>query len=184
MLTQLKYITSIDLLRDIVQQEMNIPDSRIYMYGQPYVIPEDRGLFVIIEYKYSKIYSNRNINPSTTLSVLYQEQNINTQEFLTVMLMSRNWEAYRRKEEVGMALKSFYAQQSQEKYSYKLSVNPQILDATSLEASAMLYRYDLPVVVLSSYQKIKTVDWFNKFSGSVTASGSGVNDIVINFTQT
>lgn len=184
MLNQLQYITSLDLLRDIIQQEMSLPDNQIYIYAQPNIIPEDKKLYVVIEYKYARTYSSRNINPSTTVSTLTQEQNINNQEFLTVQLFSRSFEALRRKEEVVMALKSFYAQQIQEKYSFKLSTTPQIIDLTSLEASAMLYRYDVPVVFLSAYQKIKTVSWFNSFNGQVIDNASKEPAIEVEFIQT
>lgn len=181
MLNQLEYITSLDLLRDIIQQELSLKDSQIFMYGQPFILPTYDGLFVNMEFKYSKVYSSRNLN-TPTVSALTQEQNVNTQEFLTVQLFSRNWEAYRRKEEAGMALKSFYAQQLQEKYSFKLSVNPNILDLTGLESSAMLYRYDVPVVLLTAYQKIKPVQWFDTFNVAVDVN-DGNPDIEVEFTQ-
>jgi hypothetical protein len=181
MLNQLEHITSLDLLRDIIQQEMCLKDNQIYIYAQPNIIPTDTGLYVVIEYKYSKVYSSRNLN-TATVSALTQEQNINTQEFLTVQLFSRTFEALQRKEEAALALKSYYAQTIQEQYSFKLSVNPQILDLTSLEASAMLYRYDIPVVFLSAYQKIKTVAWYQSFTAGVTVN-DGQPDMKAEFTQ-
>lgn len=181
MLNLIENITSLDLLRDIIQQEMNLADDQIYIYAQPNIIPTDKRLYVVIEYKYSKVYSNRNLTPVNDGNIS-EEQNVNTQEFLTVQLFSRSFEALQRKEEAAMALKSVYAQQTQEKYAFKLSVNPQILDLTSLEASAMLYRYDLPVVFLSAYQKIKTIVWFDSYTAQVRAN-DGVPDIVRTFTQ-
>lgn len=181
MLSQLQYITSLDLLRDIVQQEMSLKDNQIYIYGQPFLMPTGTGLFVVIEYKYSKVYSNRNLTPVNDGDIS-EEQNVNTQEFLTVQLFSRNFEALRRKEEVAMALKSVYAQQTQEKYAFKLSVNPQILDLSSLEASAMLYRYDVPVVVLTAYQKTKAIKWFDNYTVDVDVN-DGVPDMTAEFTQ-
>jgi hypothetical protein len=181
MLSLIENITSLDLLRDIVMQEMDLDDDQIYIYAQPNIIPTDKRLYVVIEYKYSKVYSNRNLNiPSNT--ALTEEQNVNTQEFLTVQLFSRSFEALRRKEEVPMALNSYYAETIQEKYSFRLSTNPQILDLTSIEASAMLYRYDVPVVVLSAYQKIKTMEWFNSFVTNVRVN-DGQPDMTATFTE-
>jgi hypothetical protein len=182
MLSQIEHITSLDLLRDIIQEEMCLPDDQIFIYAQPNILPSDMKLYVVVEYKYSKIYSNRNLTPVDAEDNITQEQNVNTQEFLTVQLFSRSFEALRRKEEAAMALKSFYAQQIQEKYSFKLSVNPNILDLTSLEASAMLYRYDVPVVFLSAYQKIKTVEWYQSFNVEVIAN-DGQPDMESEFTQ-
>ena len=181
MLSQIEHITSLDLLRDIVQEEMDLQDGQIWIYGQQNIIPEGTGLYIVIEYKYSRVYSNRDLT-SATLSALTEEQNVNTQEFLTVQLFSSNFEALRRKEEAAMALKSVYSQQVQEKYAFKLSVNPQILDLSSLEASRMLYRYDIPVVVLTAYQKIKPVAWFDNFVTDVTAN-DGVPDLTATFTE-
>lgn len=181
MLSQIEHITSLDILRDIVMQEMDLPADRVIICDQPNILSTDKKLYVVIEYKYSRTYSSRNLN-SATVSALTQEQNINTQEFLTVQLFSRSFEALQRKEEAVMALKSYYAQTIQEKYAFKLSVNPQILDLTSLEASAMLYRYDIPVVFLSAYQKIKTVEWYQSFQTNVRAN-DGVPDLTASFTE-
>ncbi len=181
MLSQLDDITTLDLLRDIVQQEMSLKDSQIYIYGQPFEMPTGTGLFVVVEYKYSKAYSSRNLT-SATVSALTEEQNLNTQEFMTVQLFSRNFEALRRKEEAVMALRSVYAQQLQEKYAFRLSVNPQILDLSSLEASAMLYRYDVPVVALTAYQKTKAIAWFDSFQTLVDAN-DGTPDMTAEFTE-
>lgn len=182
MLQQLEVITSLDLLREIVKQEMSLKEDRIFIYGQPFIIPSDRNLFVNIEYKYSKIYSNRNLTPVNNGNIT-EEQNLNTQEFLTIQLFSRSFEALRRKEEAVMALKSIYAQQLQEKYSFRLSWNPQILDLSSLEASAMLYRFDVPVVILTAYQKIKSIEWFDSYRGQVIANDQGTGEIIEDFTQ-
>jgi len=181
MLSQLETITSLDLLRDIVQQEMTLKDAQIYIYGQPFIMPTGTGLFVLIEYKYSRVYSNRNLNPVNDGNIS-EEQNLNTQEFLTVQLFSRNFEALQRKEEAAMALRSVYSQQLQEKYAFKLSVNPQILDLSSLEASAMLYRYDVPVVILTAYQKTKTITWFDNYNVAVDVN-DGVPDMQADFEQ-
>lgn len=181
MLSQIAHITSLDLLRDIVQQEMDLADDRIFIYAQPFTLPTDDRLFVNIEYKYSKVYSNRNLTPVNSGNIS-EEQNINTQEFLTVQLFSRNFEALQRKEEAVMALRSVYAQQLQEKYSFKLSSTPQILDLTTLEESAMLYRFDIPVVFLSAYQKIKTIEWFNAFTTQVVVN-DGEPTVIEQFTQ-
>jgi hypothetical protein len=179
MLSQIENITSLDLLRDIVQQEMGLEDDQIYIYAQPNILPTDSRLYVVIEYKYSKVYSNRNLTPVNDGNIT-EEQNVNTQEFLTIQLFSRSFEALRRKEEAVMALRSVYAQQSQEKYSYKLSFTPQIFDLTSLETSAMLYRYDVPVVFLSAYQKIKTIDYFDSYITRVIAN-DGQPDMTAEF---
>ena len=181
MLSQLECITSLDLLRDIIQQEMSLQDDQIWIYGQQLEIPTGKGLFVNIEFKYSKVYSNRNLTPNNGGNII-EEQNINTQEFLTVQLFSRSFEALRRKEEAVMALRSVYSQQIAEKYSIKLSVNPQILDLTSLEASAMLYRYDIPVVILTAYQKTKKITWFDSFVTNVRAN-DGIPDLTATFTE-
>ena len=51
--------TSLELLRNIIKSEMDLPDERIFYYNQDYVLPEDKGLWVIIGFQGSKLYFNR-----------------------------------------------------------------------------------------------------------------------------
>ena len=119
--------TTIELIRDILKSEMNLPDERIYYYNQDYVLPDDDGLWVIVSYQASKVYANRNSNYIDGKTGSFNEaQNVNTQEQITVHLMSFNLDALKRKEEVLQALASMYSQNLQSSCAFFLN-SPRVL---------------------------------------------------------
>jgi hypothetical protein len=163
---------SLACLRKIFLQELELDDDRINIWNQKFDIPSDENLFIVLSYQPSKVIANRNTvkyNPTTSE---YEEiQDVNVQEHITVGIFSRNLDALNRKEEVLMAMASVYSQQLQEKYSFKIARIAPIEDLSVLEATALLYRFDIPLVIFSHYQKIKTVEYFETFDVEVKANG-------------
>ncbi|RTL04657.1 hypothetical protein EKK58_10125 [Candidatus Dependentiae bacterium] len=174
--------TSVDIIREIIKREMNLEDDRIYIYNQKFNIPNDSGLFVVVEYVNSKIISNTNIPKVDYKGDLIEYQELYTQEQITVQLFSRNIEALQRKEEAVMALYSTYAQQLQEKLSFRVFRNAPIEDLSELEASAILYRFDIPIIMFTWYEKIKAIGYYNSFRVKVRVN-DGDPDLVREFEQ-
>ena len=171
------YPTTIDYLRDVIKTSMNLPDSRVNIYNQKFIIPNDPHLFVGIEYKFSKVFASKSeLNVYGT-----EEMGLNTQEHYAIMLFSRNLEALQRKEEAVMALGSIYARQQGDGVGFSIARIAPIQDLSGLEGAAILYRYDIDVVMLCRYFKTNAVNWYGTFSGEVTAGGGGV-DITETFT--
>lgn len=166
----------IDILRDILIREMELAKDRVVVYNQKLKIPEDEFLFVVVEYKFSKTLSNRSV--VFTSGSTSEIQDVNMQEFYTIGIFSSNLEALQRKEEVVMALGSQYSQQMQEKNSFQISrVNP-IQDVTDLEPTALLYRFDIDIVVAAWYTKTKAADYYNQFTGEIHTE-----QLEVDFTQ-
>jgi hypothetical protein len=163
--------TTLDYLRDIIKTEMDIVDKRINIFNQKFDIPNDKFLFVTIGYKYSKIYSSRNITLSGVGSDFTEYQLINTQEHLYIDLFSRGLEALQRKEEAVQALYSVYSQQQQEAGSFRIFRIANIQDLSYLEGSAILYRFQIPVVVFSQYSKTLSPDFYDAFPVSIEDDG-------------
>ncbi len=173
--------TTLGLLRDIVKQEMNLKDDRINIYNQKFDIPDDDGLQVFIEYKYSKPYANRNY--AKIVDGNYQEvQSLNTQEQIIVGVYSRNLDALNRKEEVVMALLSTYSQQTQEKNSFQIARIAPIQDLSFVEGAGILYRFDIAVTVLAWYEKVKTQVPYDSFDVTVRVN-DGQPDLTAEFEQ-
>jgi hypothetical protein len=167
--TALRVVTTLDLIRDIIATEMGLSDDRVIIYNQNFRIPAYDDLFVVIEYKGTpKVISNRNVFVPVEGDVSpTEEQNLNTQESIVVGLFSKNMEALQRKEEAVMALASIYSQQVQEANDFQIAKIAPIEDLSALEASALLYRFDIPVTVLAWYKKQKTADYYDSFDGQV-----------------
>ncbi len=174
--------TSVDIIRDIIKTEMKLADDRVFIYNQKWNIPTDEGLFVVIEYRGSKTLSSRNTTKQDNQGNLLEYQDVNMQEQITVQLFSRDLSALQRKEEAIMALASIYAQQQQAALSFYIARIAVIEDLSDLEASAILYRFDIPVVVMSWYEKIKGTDYYNGFRVKVRVN-DGQPDMVREFDQ-
>jgi hypothetical protein len=158
---------SIDFLRDIIIHELLLGDDRVNIYNQKFNIPPDKHLFVGIEYKFSKVFASK--NEALTYGTAYLEtQGLNTQEHLAVLMFSRSIEALQRKEEAVMALNSVYARQMSDRYAFKIGRIAPIQDLSSLEGAAILYRFEIPVVMLCRYYKTRSIDWYGTFPGRVT----------------
>ncbi len=66
-----------------------------------------------------------------------------------------------------MAIRSYYAQQQMERNSFMIARIAPIQDLSQLEETALLYRFDVDIVVLAWYEKSKLSEYYNQFSGVV-----------------
>lgn len=168
----------IQYLRDILIEEMDLDDDRVLVYNQKINLPTDDGLFVVVEFKHAKPFSAR--SSWTTDNPPQEVQEVNMQEFYTIGVFSRSLEALQRKHEVYMAFASQYSQQVQEEQSFKISRCLPFQDLSPLEETALLYRFDIEVVVLAWYEKKKTLDYYDSYTGSAVLDPS---DLKETFTQ-
>lgn len=148
--------TSMDLIRLILINQMNMKPERVNIYDEKWIIPNHDELEITIEYRNGKMIANRNIFDASSGSPV-EWQELNMLESIVVGVFSRNLEAQLRKEEVLMAVKSQYAQYLQEQYAFKIARAGQIQDLSVLEGPAMLKRYDIELSVYAWYERTLTV---------------------------
>ncbi len=175
--------TSMDLLRMILIQQMDLDEDRVNIYDEKWKIPPDDDLFIVLEYRAGKCIANRNTFISTG-GEPEEHQDLNMLEDIIIGIFSRNRSATLRKEEVLMALMSSYAQSLQEAYAFKISRAGTIQDLSELEGSAMLKRYDIEVKVFAWYEKIITPGYIAPpFGLKVYANDPGDGLMVSSFNQ-
>jgi hypothetical protein len=160
--------TAIDFLVDLMRNELSLADNRVNVYNQKFNIPNDPYLFVGVEYKFSKVFASKSEALTNGSGVFQEKQGLNTQEHYSVILFSRNTEALTRKEEAVQALGSIYSQQQGDRYGFKIARIAPIQDLSGLEGAAILYRFEVNVVMLCRYEKIKSVPWYGTFPMDVT----------------
>jgi hypothetical protein len=169
---------TIDYIVDIIRNELQLADDRVNVYNEKFNIPNDKFLFVGVAYKFSKVFGSK----SETIDVdgdFSEKQGLNTQEHYSIMIFSRNHDALRRKEEVVMALGSIYARQQGDRYGFSIARIAPIQDVSGIEGAAILYRFEVDIVVLARYEKIKTVPWYGTFPGNVTVQdGTNVTSTI------
>jgi hypothetical protein len=167
---------TLDFIRDIIIHELELQEDQVVIYNQKWMIPNDDRLYITVEYNGTpKTIASRNSFNSETQE---EEQVINTQENIVLGILSRGIIALQRKEEVIMALGSIYSQQTQEANSFQIGYVAPIQNLTKLEASALLYRFDIPFNVLAWYEKSKTVDFYDSYTGRVKTE-----EVTVDFTQ-
>lgn len=150
------------MIKQILDKEMNMPDGRVFAYNSSVDLPQDKGLFIVLHYTNKTPYSN-NIRYVNTSDGVEEHQTSNFIEEVLISLMSVNLDARDRAHEVLMAMNSTYSQTLQELNRLHITTQSDIIDKSFLEAAARLNRFDVKANVYISYDKIKKIDYYDKF---------------------
>lgn len=154
--------TSMDLIRIILVNQMNMDPQFVNIYDNKWVVPNIEDMFITVEYRNGKTIANNSVfvNDSPT-STPTECQVVNMFEKIVVGVFSRNQEAQLRKEEVLMSIRSQYAQLMQETWAIRIAQNADIEDLSALEGTAMLKRYDIELNVWAWYVRKITPGYLN-----------------------
>lgn len=153
---------TLDLIKNIIDIEMEMPQGRVWAYNGDQNLPQDNNLFIVLSYMSRTPYSNTSRYESDE-NGLKENQSISMTEDILISVVSRSVEARERCYEIAMALRSQYSQQIQSKFHFHLSYIGDCVDASFLEASARLNRFDIRCTVFRGYTKSKYVDFYDKF---------------------
>lgn len=171
-------MNTLELIKNIIDTEMELPTGRCFAYNNEEDLPKDNDLFVVLYYTSKTPYFNNNKYKEDT-NGLKEIQQIGLREDIEIAICSRNLQARERSHEVLMALRLIYSQQIQEKEQVHISTIGDIFDNSFLEATARINRFDIRISVIRSYEKIKNIDYYDKFSGSVWVENN-YNDVTKN----
>lgn len=173
-------VLTLSLIRTIMIEELCLDPNQIVIYNQKFIIPKTEGMFLYVEPKSPPIpISSRNQLVNTDYGA-NEEQDSNWLEEISIGIYSRDTEALYRKEEVAMALHSIFSQQVQEKNSFKIFRNVNIIPINEIEGAARLYRFDVECRVQSWYSKIKVAEFFDSNEVQIFAGG-GPSTIEVEF---
>ena len=153
---------SLEIIKNILCEEMNLAKTRVWAYNADVDLPKDSKLFVILHYGERRPISN-NVKYVSTDTGLEEHQSMNVAEDVIISLLSRGVDARERAHEVHMAFRSTYSQQRQAKEHVHISLLGDVYDASFLEATSRINRFDCRVRVFNSFDKIKTIDYYDKF---------------------
>ncbi len=162
--------TTLDILKNILDNQMGMPANRVWAYNPDVDLPKDNDLFIILFLKEQKPIANNTKYVSTTTGMV-EKQSVNIKEEITISLVSRSTQARERAPEVFLALNSFYSQHIQGKNKLHISILGDAYDASFLEATSMLNRYDIRIRVLRAYDKINNIDYYDKFPNTSIFEG-------------
>lgn len=154
------------LIQNILSRNLKIPPERISNYNSDWDVPKDDGVYIIVKIESNPPYGRKNTyiqkNNSAGESSLFEIQSMSVLEDVTISVISKSVEARKMAPLVMLALGSTYSIQQQELYGLKIS-RPESRDASDLEATARLNRFDISVKIYRGYKNEMEVDYYDKF---------------------
>lgn len=149
----------------IVRQFMDLKQDQVVLYNQGWKIPADERLYISFGALTTRPYgSTKTHRDSDDGKTLLEVITLNSQEVWSINVYSYDLDVVARKEEIIMSFNSDAAQQSMEKYSYKLPLLPLAFrDLSGLEGARRLYRFQADVAVLRARKRENIVQYYDKF---------------------
>lgn len=148
------------ILRNIIVNSLNIADDRVALYSQSYRPPIDQDIYIVISTRSTKVVGvSKEFDSENDL----ESQSISMYTNLDIDITSKNRTAMERKEEVVMALTSYYSLQKQEEHQIKIFRNEQIQDLSFVEGGSNLHRYRISCTISSLKTKSTSIDIYDKF---------------------
>lgn len=158
--------STLDIIKQILDSEMEMPKNRVWAYNADMELPKDNKLFIILFLASQNPISNTSKFVSTS-DGMEQRQSMNVIEEIIISCVSKSTEARDRAHEVHMAMNSFFSKKLQAKNKIHISIMGDVYDASFLEATSRLNRFDCRIRVFKSYDKIKSLDdYYDKFPNS------------------
>ena len=148
----------------IIQKFMDLDDKHIYIYNNKWIIPDDRGLCVVV--------GCNNITPISNGKDHIYENNIFKERFfinniaeITINIFSYNQDAINRKDEVLMALNSDEFLNLQSKYGFSIGNLPtSFLQHSEKEGAKILNRFILNFNLFYQSKKEQETLYYDKFN--------------------
>lgn len=153
----------LDIIKQIICTEMQIPKTRVWAYNSNVDLPKDNKLFIILHYGARTPISNT-VKYVETADGVEEHQSMNVCEEIFISLLSQNTEARERAYEVQMAFNSTFSRNLQMKEHVHIAILGDVMDASFLEATSRINRFDIKTKVFRSYSKIKSVDYYDKYN--------------------
>jgi hypothetical protein len=168
------------VIADILKHEMNLDDAHCFIGDQPWEIPADAKLFVAVHDDGGPVVGVSS-EIDTTSNPLKEIQKVTIVHDVRIEIMSL-WpgnEARTRKEEVGMALESQYAQDVMDARNCSIGRIRALTNASESEVATRLLRYTVHANVTALHVKEKlNPPYYDKFNGATvdgTANPPEVN---------
>lgn len=157
---------TLDILKQIICEGMDLPVDRVWAYNSNVDLPTDTGLFIVLHYGMRSPISNT-VKYVETADGVEEHQAMNVCEEVFISVMSQNIEARERVHEVQLAFNSTFSRNLQMKEHMHIAILSDVTDASFLEATSRINRFDIKTKVFKSYSKIKSVDYYDKYNFEV-----------------
>lgn len=157
---------ALEIIKQIICEEMGVAKNRVWAYNSNIDLPTDTGLFIVLHYGMRNPISNT-VKYVETADGVEEHQAMNICEEVIISLLSQNTEAREHAHEVQMAFNSTFSRNLQMKEHVHIAILGDVTDASFLEATSRINRFDIKTKVFKSYSKIKSVDYYDKYNFEV-----------------
>lgn len=171
------------LLVDIIQKEMKLPEAQVWIQDQNKTIQNDLKLYIIVGLSNSvTIGTNDFVTDVDDAGIMSEVQQIVNAETMQVDILSSDPKALVRRAEIAMALGSIYSKQVQEKNQFKIFTRPQsFVNTSSAEGGSFINRMTTTFVCHVLYSKEKVLqsplgDYYDDFKQRADDSDTIVTD--------
>ena len=150
----------IKVVADILSHELNLSSDRIFIYNDGRPLPKDDGLYISL--CINEIIPYANNNKTGDINTTFSEKiSMNYRQKVIASVISKDSTARIAAYNAVMALSSVYSIQKQEEYSCHIAKIAHVTDASFLEETARLNRFDVAINVISWAEATKEIDYFN-----------------------
>lgn len=156
---------------DIIRTEMALDQNHIWIRAQNRKIPPNANeLFVVV--------GAVDFNPISSKSYYdsiqdKERQVVYGRALVQVDIFSRSTEARLRRAEVLMALNSFYSQEIQNRYQFRIFEIPSsFINTSSLEGGSDINRFTITISAMCSEVKEKTTAYYDTFNAEINSDGT------------
>jgi hypothetical protein len=158
---------------DIVRSEMGLDQNHIWVRVQNRKIPPNADeLFVVVGAVDFNPISSKSYYDSIKDA---ERQVVYGRALVQIDIFSRSIEARTRRAEVSMALNSFYSQEIQNKYQFRIFEIPSsFINTSGLEGGSDINRYTLRFYAMCSEVKEKTTAYYDTFNAEINSDGTEI----------
>ena len=151
----------------ILQTQLNLTDKQIWIYNQKRDIPNDFGVYLVVNYQGQRIIGNIRKEIATE-DGLMEYQSVHNLAVFSVDIFSRSPRVREMRDLAIMALNSTYSQQVQEEKGFQIARNSfQVTNTSEVEGVAELSRYSISFNVTYMSETSKSITYFDTFTKQI-----------------
>lgn len=151
----------------ILQNQLNLTDKQIWIYNQKRDIPNDFGMYFVVNLQGQRVIGNVR-REVATISGMMEEQSVHNLAVFSVDIFSRSPQVREMRDLAIMALNSTYSQQIQEAKGFQIARNSfQVTNTSEVEGVAELTRYSISFNVTYKSETSKSIGYYDTFTKEV-----------------
>ncbi len=159
--------TAIDLVMDIIQTGMGLPNGSVWLFDQKIFTPVDSNLYITVGVLNCKPFGNSSQPDGNGNEIL----SVNMLATLSVDIISRSTAALYQKEQVLMALRSQYSQTQQDSNSFYIASLPTgFVNLSDIDGAAIPYRFNFSFQIQYFSTMTKPISYYNQTQGPVVVT--------------